>query len=88
MLKLLGGIQLNYWRDISFPSPPGFGTPESWVMTKRVRLQVHASETIFLQRFKQVTLFNKMRIFEIQKSLNIKPLVLKLKELSFDGLAM
>ena len=27
ILKLLGGIQSNYWGDIS-PIPPGFGTPD------------------------------------------------------------
>ena len=28
ILKLLGGIQSNYWGNIS-PHPPGFGTPKS-----------------------------------------------------------
>ena len=26
-VKLLEGMQSNYWGDISPPSPPGFGTP-------------------------------------------------------------
>ena len=54
---------------------------ESWVMTKRMRSQVQASEMIFLRRIERVTLFNKVRSSEIQKSLNIEPF-------SFDGLAI
>ena len=26
--QTMGGIQSNYWRDISLQSPPGFGTTE------------------------------------------------------------
>ena len=47
-----------------------------WVMTARVRSQVQASEMRFLQKNEGVTLFNKMLSSEIQKSLNIKPLLL------------
>ena len=45
---------------------------ESWVVTKRVRLQVQASEMRFLRRIEGVTLFNKVRSSEIRKSLNIE----------------
>ena len=34
----------------------------SWVMTKRVRLQVQASEMRILQKIEGVTLFNKVHI--------------------------
>ena len=43
-------------------------------MTERVRSQVQASEMRFLRRIEGVTLFNKVRISEIRKSLNIEPL--------------
>ena len=52
---------------------------ESWVMTKRVRSQVQASEMRFLRKIKGVTLFNKVCSSEIQKSLNIKPLLLRIE---------
>ena len=52
---------------------------ESWVMTKRVRSQVQASEMRFLRRIEGVTLFNKVRSSEIQKSLNIEPLLLRIE---------
>ena len=52
---------------------------ESWVMTKRVRSQVQASETRFLRKIEGVTLFTKVRCSEIRKSLNIKPLGLRIK---------
>ena len=52
---------------------------ESWVMTKRARSQVQASETRFLRRIGEVTLFNKVRSSEIRKSLNIEPLLLRIK---------
>ena len=45
---------------------------KSWVMTKRVRSQVQASELRFLRRIERVRLFNKV----IQKSLNIELLLL------------
>ena len=51
---------------------------ESWVMTERMRSQVQASKMIFLRRFVGVTLFNKVRSSEIQKSLNIDPLLLRI----------
>ena len=57
-------------------------------MTKRMRSQVQASEMRFLRRIEGVTLFNKVRSSEIQKSLNIETLLSELKDLSFDGLAM
>ena len=60
---------------------------ESWVMTKRVRSQVQESEIRFLRRIKVVTLFNKMSNSEIQKSLNIEPLLLRIEDLSLDSLA-
>ena len=47
--------------------------PHLWsrmVMTKRVRSQAQASEMRFLRRIKGVALFNKVRSYEIQKSLN------------------
>ena len=52
---------------------------ESWVMTKRMRSQVQASEMRFLQRIEGVTLFNKVRSSEIRKSLNIEPLLLRIE---------
>ena len=52
---------------------------ESWVMTERMRLQVQASEMRFVQRIEGVTLFNKVRRSEIQKSLNIEPLLLRIE---------
>ena len=48
---------------------------ESLVMTKKVRSQVQASEMRFLRRIEGVTLLNKVRNSEIQKSLNIEPLL-------------
>ena len=41
ILKLLGGIQSNYWGDIS-PHPPGFGTPVGVKMKQR---QTNVEET-------------------------------------------
>ena len=52
---------------------------ESRVMTERMRSQVQASEMRFLRRIEGVTLFNKMRSFEIWKSLNIEPLLLRIE---------
>ena len=52
---------------------------ESWVMTKRVRSQVRASEMKFLRRIEGVTLFNKVRSSEIRKSLNVEPLLLRIE---------
>ena len=48
---------------------------ESSVMTKRVRSQLQASEMRFLRRIEGVTLFDKVCSSEIQKSLNIEPLL-------------
>ena len=50
---------------------------EPWVMTKRVRSQVQASEMRFLRNIEGLTLFNKVRSSEIWKSLNVEPLVLR-----------
>ena len=44
-------------------------------MTERVRSQVQASAMRFLRRIEGVTLFNKVRSSEVQKSLSIKPLL-------------
>ena len=52
---------------------------ESWVMTKRVRSQVQASEMRFLRRIEGVTLFNKVRSSEIRKSLIIELLLLRIE---------
>ena len=52
---------------------------ESWVMTERMRSQVQASEMRFLRRIEGVTLFNKVRSSETRKSLNIKPLLLRIE---------
>ena len=52
---------------------------ESWLMTERVQSQVQASETRFLRRIERVTLFNKARSSEIQKSPNIERLLLQIK---------
>jgi len=48
-------------------------------MTERIRSQVQASEMRFLQKIEGVTLFNKVRSSEIQKSLNIEPLLLRIE---------
>ena len=52
---------------------------QSWVMTERVRSQVQASEMRTLRRIEGVALFNKVFSSEIQKSLNIEPLLLRIK---------
>ena len=52
----------------------------SWVMTKRMRSQVQASEMRFLRRIERVTLFNKVRSSKIRKSLNIEPLLLRIEK--------
>ena len=52
---------------------------ESWVMTERMRSQVHVSEMRFLHRIEGVTLFNKVSRSEIRKSLNIEPLLLRIE---------
>ena len=52
---------------------------ESWVKTERVWSQVQASEMRFLRRIEGVTLFNKVRSSEIQKSLNFGPLLLRIE---------
>ena len=50
-----------------------------WVVTKRVRSQVQASEMRFLRRIEGVMLFNKVRSSEIRKSPNIEPLLLRIE---------
>ena len=52
---------------------------KSWVMTERVRSQAQASEMRCLRRIERVTLFNKARCSEIRKSLNIEPLLFRIK---------
>ena len=52
---------------------------ESWVMIERVQSQVQASEMRFLQIIEEVTLFDKVRSFEIRKSINIAPLLLRIE---------
>ena len=52
---------------------------ESWVMSERVRSQVQASEMRFLRKIEGVTLFNKVRSFKNQKSLNIELLLLRIE---------
>ena len=63
---------------------------ESWVMTERMRSQVHASELRFLRRIEGVTLFNKVRSSEIRKShlLTSSRYFSELKDLRLDGLSM
>ena len=48
-------------------------------MTERVRSQVQESEMRFLQRIEGATLFSKVRSSKIQKSVNIKPLLLRIE---------
>ena len=48
-------------------------------MTKRVRSQAQVSKMRFLQKIEGVTLFNKVRSPENRKSLNIEPLLLRIK---------
>ena len=52
---------------------------ESWVITERMRSQVQASEMRFLRRIEGVALFSQVRSSEIRKSLNIAPLLLRIK---------
>ena len=52
---------------------------ESWVMTNKEQKQVQASAMRFLRKIKGVTLCNKVRSSEIRKSLNIKPLLLRIE---------
>ena len=52
---------------------------ESWVMTKRMRSQVQASEMRFLRRIEGVTLFNKVHSSEIRKSLHNELLLLRIE---------
>ena len=52
---------------------------ESWIMMEGIGSQVQASEIRFLRRIEEVTLFNKVRSSEIQKSLNIEPLLLRIE---------
>ena len=56
-------------------------------MTERVRSQWQASEMRFLRKIEGVTLFNKVRSYEIRKSLNIEPVPYfsKLKDLRWFG---
>ena len=64
---------------------------EYWVglMTEKVRSQVQASDMSILRRIKGVTPFNKIRSFEIQKPINIEPLLLRIErsQLRLFGLA-
>ena len=48
-------------------------------MSKRVRPQVQTSEMRFLRRIEGVTLSNKVRSFEVRKSLSIEALVLRIE---------
>ena len=57
-------------------------------MTKRVQSLVQATKMRFLQTIDRVTLFSKVRICEIRKSLNIEPLRLWIEKSHLDGLAM
>ena len=52
---------------------------ESWGMTERMRSQAQASEMRFLRRVEEVTLFNKVRSSEIQKSFHIEPILLRIE---------
>ena len=56
---------------------------ESWVVIERVRPQEQACEMRFLRKIKRLTLFNKVRSFEFQKSLNIEPLLLRIERSQF-----
>ena len=51
----------------------------SCIMTERVRSQVQASEMRFLRKIEGVTLFNKVRSSDIEKSFNIEPLLLQIE---------
>ena len=48
-------------------------------MTERVQSQVQGSEMRFLQKIERVALFNKVRSSEMQKSLNIEPLLRRME---------
>ena len=48
---------------------------EYWVMTKKVRSQMQASEVRFLKKIKGITIFDKFRNTAIRESLNIESLI-------------
>ena len=48
-------------------------------MTERMQSQVQAFKMKFFRRIEGVLLFNKVRSSEIRKSLNIEPLLLRIK---------
>ena len=52
---------------------------ESWVMTERMRSQVQASEMRFLRRIEGVSLLDKVRNSEIQNSLGVESLLLRIE---------
>ena len=57
ILKLLGGMQSNYWRDISPHTPPSdFGTPVSEKMKQR---QTNVEETDLWETVIRVEAQNK-----------------------------
>ena len=52
---------------------------ECCAMTERVQPQVQATEMRFLRRIEGVTLFDKVRSSEFQKSLDVKSIILRIE---------
>ena len=75
--KLLKKAKLSIFKTVFVPIFTN--GHKSWVMTKRVRSQVQASEMRFLRRIEEVTLFDKVRSSEIRKSLHIKLLLFRIE---------
>ena len=76
-LELSKKAQLSIFKTVFVPILT-YGH-ESWVMSKRGRSQVQASEMRFLRRIEGVTLFNMVRSSENRKSPNIEPLLLRIE---------
>ena len=57
-----------------------FSTNECCVMTKRVRSRVQATEMGFLQKVRGLFLFDKVKSTDIRQSVNIKLLLLGIKQ--------
>ena len=75
--KLSKKVKLSFFKIVFVPYLT-YGD-ESWAMTEREWTEVQASKMRFSQRIEGVTLFNKVRNFEIPKCLNIEPLRLRIE---------
>ena len=50
-----------------------------WVMTERVRSRVQVAEIVFLQKFRGLSLLDKVKSIDFRQSLNIEPLLLRIE---------